>query len=240
MSIVIRKTGECRFTQDSSLDKILRSGENVNVDQNKIDELAKILNKQIDGKAFERKYAPAKDVLKLVGAGAFVAASLLMPGLPLVLKPFLDDARRNEREVWKRFNIPYLKRTLQRLEEQKLVEYGEENGMQVIKITNQGRQRVIRMALDDLEIKKPKVWDRRWRLVSFDLPEKMANTRKVLVKYLSAWKFYPLHKSVYLHAYPCLKEVGFLREYLGVGEYVRTFTIIVIENDRQFRSFFGV
>lgn len=210
------------------------------MDDNKIDELAKILSKQIDKKVFERKYAPAKDVLKLVGAGAFITASLLMPGLPLALKPFLDDQRKNEREVWKRFNIPYLKRTLQRLEEQKLVEGSVENGMQIIKITNQGRQKVLRLALDNLEIRKPKVWDRRWRLVSFDLPEKMAKTRKVLVEYLSVWRFYPMHKSVYLHAYPCLKEVDFLREYLRVGKYIRMFTVSEIENDRQLRSFFGI
>lgn len=210
------------------------------MDQNRIDELAKILSKQIDRKVFERKYAPAKDVLKLVGAGAFITASMLMPGLPMALKPFLDDRRKNEREVWKRFNIPYLKRTLQRLEDQKLIECSEENRMQVIKITNQGRRKVLRMALNDLEIKKPKFWDGRWRLISFDLPETMAKTRKVLVEYLSAWRFYPMQKSVYLHAYPCLKEVDFLREYLKVGKYVKTFTIIDIENDRQFKSFFDI
>lgn len=210
------------------------------MDQNKIDELAKILSKQIDGKIFERKYAPAKDVLKLVGAGAFITASLLMPGLPMVLKPFLDDQRKNEREVWKRFNIPYLKRTLQRLEEQKLVETDEESGMQIIKITSQGRKKVLKMALDDLEVKKPRIWDGKWRLVSFDLPETMAKTRKVLVEYLSAWRFYPMQKSVYFHAYPCLKQVDFLREYLGVSKYVRIFTVLDIENDKQFRGFFGI
>lgn len=210
------------------------------MDENKIDQLAKVLSKQIDRKIFENKYAPAKDVLKLVGAGAFLTAALLMPNLPLVLKPFLDQKRKNEREIWKRFNIPYLKRTLQRLEKQKLVDISDKNGVQIVTITNQGRQKVLRMALDDLEIKKPKNWDRRWRLISFDLPEKLAKIRKILVEYLSAWGFYPLHKSVYLHAYPCLKEVDFLREYLGVGEYVRMFTVIQIENDSQFRDFFGV
>lgn len=210
------------------------------MDKNKIDQLAKTLSKQIDKEIFEKKYAPAKKVLVLVGAGAFLAASFIMPNLPLVLKPFLDEKRKNEREVWKRFNIPYLKRTLSRLEKQKLVETDEKNGMQIIKITKEGKQKILKMALDDLAIKKPKVWDRKWRLVSFDLPEKLANIRKVLVEYLSGWGFYPLHESVYLHAYLCLKEVEFLREYLGVGEYVRIFTVIEIENDRQFRDFFGV
>lgn len=210
------------------------------MNQNKIDDLARVLSKQIDKKVFQRKYAPAKDVLKLVGAGVFITASMVMPGLPLALRPFLDEARKNEREVWKRFNIPYLKRTLERLEEQKLVEISEENAIQIIKITNQGKQKVLRMALNDLEIKKPKIWDGKWRLISFDLPEKMANTRRIFVEYLSAWKFYPLHKSVYLHAYPCLKEVDFLREYLGIGKYVRIFTVLEIENDKRFRFFFNV
>lgn len=210
------------------------------MDSIKIDQLAKVLSKQIDKEIFEKKYAPAKQVLVLIGAGVFLTASVLMPNLPLALKPFLDQKRKDEREVWKRFNIPYLKRTISRLEKQKLVEASEENGMQIIKITKEGRRKIVKMGLDELEIKKPKIWDRRWRLISFDLPEKLADIRKVLVEYLTVWGFYPLHESVYLHAWSCFKEVDFLREYLGVGEYVRIFTVSEIENDKLFRGFFGV
>ena len=74
----------------------------------------------------------------------------------------------------------------------------------------------------------------------FILKKKLESVRKILVEYLSAWGFYPLHKSVYLHAYPCLKEMDFLREYLGVGKYVRMFTVSEIENDTQFKEFFGI
>jgi len=211
------------------------------MNENNIDQLAKVLSKQIDKEIFLKKYAPARKVLILVGAGAFLTASILMPNLPLALRPFLDKKRKDEREVWKRFNIPYLKRTLDRLEKQRLVEVTHaDNGKQLIQITSQGKQRVLKFALDELKIEKPKIWDRRWRLISFDLPEKMASVRKILVEYLSAWGFYPLHKSVYLHAYPCLKEMDFLREYLGVGKYVRMFTVSEIENDTQFKEFFGI
>lgn len=206
--------------------------------EEKIDYLARNLVRQIDSEIFRRKYVPAAEVLKLVGAGVFLAASIAIPNLPLILKPFLQN--ENEYEVWKRFNIPYLQRTLRRLEKQKLVEIDEKEGIQVVKITNNGRKRVLRMALDELAIKKPKNWDQKWRLVSFDLPEKLAKLRKILVEYLRAWGFYPLHKSVYLHAYPCLNEVDFLREYLGVGEYVRLFVVTRIENDQLFKDFFGV
>lgn len=209
-----------------------------NLSKEKADELAKILSRQIDKEIFDRKYAPAREILKLVGAGVFLAASIAIPNLPRAVKPYLKD--ENEFEVWKRFNIVYLKRTLRRLEKEKLVEFDEVDNKQVIKITDNGRKRIVRFALDELEIKKPKVWDKRWRLVSFDLPEKLTTERKILVEYLKAWGFYPLHKSVYLHAYPCLKEIDFLREYLRVSEYVRLFIVASIENDNLFREFFGV
>lgn len=206
----------------------------------KIDQLAKTLVRQIDKEIFEKKYAPVKAILKLVGMGAFLMASVVMPGLPLVLKPFMDEKRKEEYEVWKRFNIPYLKRTLLRLEKQKLVEIAEESKMQVVKITNQGKQKIIKMALDELIIEKPKIWDGKWRLISFDVPEKLARERKRFVEYLNAWDFYPLHKSVYLHAYPCFEQVEFLREYMNIGEYVRNFLVTKIENDKLFKDFFGV
>lgn len=215
-------------------------GENVYMDDEKVNELAIVLSKQINKEAFERKYTPVKEVLKLVGLGLFIAGSLAMPNLPQALKPLLDKKRKEEYEVWKRFNIPYLKRSLHRLEEQRLVEIIQEDGMQVVKITSYGKRRLIKMALDELAVEKPRIWDGRWRLVSFDLPEKLSNTRKTLVAYLKAWGFYQLHESVYLHAYPCFKQVEFLREYLGVGEYIRMFTVVEIENDKLFKDYFGV
>ena len=210
------------------------------MDDVKIDQLARVLSRQIDRKDFDRKYAPAKTVLTLVGAGAFLALAAAVPNLPKALKPFLRELEDEDYEAWKRFNIHYLKRTINRLEKQKLVEIGEEDGEQVVKITSLGRKKILKYALSDLEIKKPKIWDRKWRLVSFDLPQKMATTRKILVETLRSWGFYPLHKSVYLHAYPCLNEVDFLREYLGAGKYVTMFMVTDIENDKLFREHFDL
>lgn len=203
-------------------------------------DVSKTLLKQINQENFNKKYARIGDVLKLVGAGVFIAGSLVMPNLPLALKPFLDHQRKSEMNVWKRFNIPYLRRTLNRLEKQKLVEFDEKDGMQVVKITQAGKKRVLRFAIDELAVEKPEIWDGRWYLVSYDIPGKLRRLRNIFREYLQAWGFYPLHESVLLHAYPCQKQVDFLREYLGIGKYIRIFTMTKIENDKLFRDFFGV
>ena len=203
-----------------------------------IGELSKTLSRQIEIEIFKKKYAPVSNILKLVGAGVFLASSLAIPNLPLALKPLL--ANENEYEAWKRFNIPYLKRTLQRLEKQKLVEIEEDKGVQVVKITDAGSRRILKYSLEELAIKKPKIWDGSWRLISYDIPGELKSFREIFRDYLLSWGFYPLHESVFLHAYPCEQEVEFLREYLGVGKYVRIFRVSRIENDQPFKKFFGI
>lgn len=200
--------------------------------------ISKTLAKQIDKENFIKKYARVADILKLVGVGVFVAGSLVIPNLPLALKPFVRNNK--DYEVWKRFNIPYLKRTLSRLEKQKLVEITEEDNLQIVKITEAGKRRILKFAIDELAVEKPKIWDGRWTLVSYDLPSKLKNERKKFLEYLKAWGFYPLQESVFLHAYPCQKQIDFLRAYLGIGKFVRLFTVAKIEDDKLFREFFGV
>jgi len=203
-----------------------------------VEEIARSLTKQIDREAFDKKYVSVKTVLKLVGAGVFLGASITMPNLPLALRPFL--AKENDYKAWKRFNIAYLKRTIRRLENQKLVQTSEENGIQVIKITSAGKRRILKFAIDELKIEKPKIWDRTWTMVSYDIPKRQEHIRKVFREYLKIWRFYPFHESLFLHGYPCEKQVEFLREYLGIGEYVRIVRVSKIENDKLFRDFFDV
>ena len=209
----------------------------IKIPREKIDYLAKTLSKQINKELFEKKCAPAKEILKLVGAGFFFAGSLVAPNLPQLLK---SHYQKNEHESYRRFNLPYLKRTLARLAKQKVVQISQENGQEVVKITDKGRIKILRCSLDEIEIKKPKDWDRKWLLASYDIPQELNSQRKIFQDYLNIWGFYPLHQSLYLHAYPCEKEVQFLKEYLGVGKYVRLFTVSAIENDRPFRKYFNV
>lgn len=218
--------------------KTKSSTQSINISDSLLKDIAKTLTKQMDQEIFERKYAPVKEVLKIVAMGTFLAGAIVMPNLPLALKPFLK--KEKEYEIWKRFNIPYLKRTLERLEKQKLVEFGQKAGMQIIQITENGKRKILKFAIDELAVEKPKIWDDKWALVSYDIPEQLKDARKIFQEYLKAWGFYPLHESVFLHAWPCQKQIEFLREYLGVAKYVRILKVSSIENDRQFRDFFGV
>ena len=217
-----------------------KSAKNNAYTKDSFSELALKLSKQIDKQLIENKHLSTKHILILAGAGLFMAGSVIAPNISLLAKPLLLKQKRQEYEVWKRFNIPYLKRKLKRLEKQKLIEIIEQKNRQVITITESGKKKTLKFAIDSLAIEKPKRWDKKWRLVSYDIPKEQKRTRQIFYEYLHTWHFYPLHESVLLHAYPCEEQVEFLRNYLGIEKYVRIFTVSKIENDKPFRDFFDI
>ncbi|MEK7611379.1 MAG: hypothetical protein AAB486_03355 [Patescibacteria group bacterium] len=197
------------------------------------------LKKQLDNDTTEIKSPSVKRILALLGLGAGLAIIAAAPGVSRLFLP-----RRKTSEDYlndlKEANFSYLERTLKRLEKEKLVRINEADGKTMVSITTQGKRRILKYALEDLKIEKPARWDGRWTLISYDVPEKRAFLRDYLRRILVHLGFYPFHKSIYLHAYPCRPQVEFLREYLGVAASVRIFHVDRIENDGPFREFFGV
>jgi len=177
-------------------------------------------------------------VLKFIGAGALLGASIVAPNLIRLAKPIIDDLTAEE--PWERYNIRHLKRTLGRLEKQNLVVKYISGNQQVVELTEAGRRKIYKFALDEIKIKSPRSWDGTWWMISYDIPEEFKNLRDAIREYLEVWGFYKIQESVFLHAYPCQKEVEFLRGYLGVGKYVRVFRVSKIENDAAFREYFNV
>lgn len=199
--------------------------------------IANTLSKQAAQKAHEQKYAHVKEVLKLVAGGFFLASAFVAPNLPKALAPLFDS---NEKDIWKRYNIPYIKRALYRLEKQKLIEISEENGIQIAKLTANGKTRILKLCLEELDLEKPGDWDGIWRIVMYDIPRKLTFKRQVFKGYLDKWNFYPLQESVLLHAYPCEDIIDFLRNYYGLTRYVRIVRTREIENADLFREFFNI
>ena len=179
-----------------------------------------------------------KDVLLLLGAGTFLAASILMPGLPLTLKPFLDEKRKREANEWKRFNTWRLRQVLKRMREQKLVEIVEKNGVQVVKIAENGKKRLLKFNLEEMTLENKK-WDGKWRIIIYDILSGKSQERELFRKTLKRMKFHKLQKSVYLTPFPCRDEIEYLRQICGVGNEVIMLTVSGIENERAYKEYFG-
>lgn len=180
-----------------------------------------------------------RDILLILGAGAFLAATIIMPGLPLVLKPFLEERREREKNEWKKFNPWRLKQILKRLYEQKLVEIGEENGIQVVKISEKGKKKLLKFNLEEMAL-NTKGWDGRWRIVIYDIFSGKRQERELFRKTLKQLRFLKLQKSVYLTPYKCYDEIEYLRQICNIGKEVLILTVSGIENAEAYKEYFGL
>ena len=208
------------------------------INNENIQKLALSLLRKNEKEIKDKKFFSAKNILNMIGAGILSLTEMYPHNIIRRGKLYLRDPEVYG--AWKQFNTPYIKKTIKRLEKSKVVEIIEEEGKQVIKITDKGRTKILRNAIDDIKIEKPSIWSGKWWLVSYDLPENMHNLRDGVRKYLLNLGFYPIHKSVYLHAYPCKEQIEFLREYFGIREYMRIFKIDWIENDKSLKEYFDI
>jgi phenylacetic acid degradation operon negative regulatory protein len=87
------------------------------------------------------------------------------------------------------------------------------------KFTKNGARWFEASKLKYLELGKGK-WDKKWRIVIFDIPQEMHNQRNWLRKKLKSLGFYMLQKSVFVFPYSCEEELGYVCGRLGVGDYV--------------------
>ncbi len=163
--------------------------------------------------------------IKHLGPTSKKVLLLLEAGLVLSLTRRPDHYFRILKKVskeWKKINERYLRETIKRLYQSKLVDYKEnKNGTVELILSEKGKNKILKYDLDKIEIKKPTKWDKLWRLVIFDIPEKERAGRKALTAKLKELGFYPMQKSVFIHPYECKDEIDFITEMFELTPYVR-------------------
>ncbi len=142
---------------------------------------------------------------------------------------------------WQKINERALHTAIRKLYQLKLIDCKEKSdGTISMTLTDNGKKRIVQYNLDSMEIKRPKQWDRLWRLVIFDIPEGERKGRNALSSKLKDLGFYPLQKSVFIHPYECKNEIDFIVEIFNLRPYVRLFTIKETDIELDLRSKFNL
>lgn len=191
----------------------------------------------------QKDYPSSKEILYLLGIGTLLVGSIIMPGLGIAGGAIIRAKRKydfqEDQKAWKKFNLRLLKRNLKRLHEQKVVEITQENGQEVIKLTQKGYAKFLRFKLEDHSLKE-KAWDGKWRLVLYDIATLKKDKQEGFRRILKSMNFLALQKSAYLTPYKCNQQINYLREYFSLGEEVLLLEISQLENDKYFKEYFGI
>lgn len=205
-----------------------------------IKELSLLLKEKLIEEARTRKYASIKKVLLCLTVIGSIPVVLMAPKSGIIIKPLINKLTDQEKEDWRKYNLSYLNRSLNLLYKQKIVEIKEVGQQAMLVITENGRRRILKYALEELDIPKPKIWDKKWRLIIFDVPETMVYHRNNFRRFVKQLGLLRIQKSVYLYPYPCQKQIEFLREYLGVGNFIIYAVADYLENDEPYKKYFGL
>lgn len=111
------------------------------------------------------------------------------------------------------------------------------NNVEKIQLNEKGKARWLRYQFNDLKLKFSKRWDKKWRIVLFDIPEPKKRIRDALRKKLKKLGFLEFQKSVFIYPFPCEDEVNFIINFFNIEDNVY-YLEAPISSDYNFRQYF--
>jgi CRISPR-associated endonuclease Cas2 len=148
---------------------------------------------------------------------------------------------KGAKSEWDKINYLALRRSIASLYKSKLIKEKENSdGSITMVLTDNGKKKAITFNIKNIEIKKPKIWDKKWRLLIFDIPEKKRYARDALREVLKRIGFLELQRSVFIFPYQCQSELDFVIEFFNIRPYVRTATVVDLDNELHLREIFNI
>jgi DNA-binding transcriptional regulator PaaX len=170
-------------------------------------------------------------LLRLLYASGTLSVLLVAPNLIQVLR-FIDPTFEKDTRAHRRVS-----QALARLRQQKLI--ADEQG--TISLTDKGETKIEEILSGEYRIPEPILWDGKWRILMFDIPERKRKMREMLRVMLARTGFLRLQDSVWIYPYSCDEFLGLVRAHLKSvkGELIYL-TADFFESDKALRSHFGI
>lgn len=164
-----------------------------------------------------------RKILLMLQAGIALALS----GSPKAYFWVLKKARRE----WERINDEALRESIRALYRSKLVDARDHpDGSVTMVLSENGRKRAMLYNISEMKISKPEQWDKKWRIILFDIPEKIKKARDALRHSLLSLGCHEYQKSVFVHPFECRDEIDFVIEFYQVRPFVRFIVADYLDN----------
>lgn len=168
----------------------------------------------------------------LAGVG-MLTLTLAAPNIFQVLKTIEGFNQKK----YRRYRSPaYLRTVVKRLERKKLIKVYKRRGEVVLSITEKGKRKLVRHQLQ--ERKAVKSWDGKWRMIIFDINEKVRWKRDELRQDMQEFGLIRLQDSVWVYPYECEEIINLLKSQYGMGEELLYIVAAEIENDGHLKKKF--
>lgn len=187
----------------------------------------------------EKSIQSTRMILKcmLLGGGIVLASTspyFVQKALPRILRAANFEWRKykNKRKFYNSFY--YLKNS-------GMINMNYRGKQLHIALTEEGRAKAKKYWIDDLKIIKPSRWDKKWRILIFDVKDEQRVKREALRGKIKELGLFQIQKSVWVYPYNFEKEAKVLKEFFNFGpDEMKLITALKIEGDSVIRKHFNL
>ena len=142
---------------------------------------------------------------------------------------------------WKDISKQATDRAVAGLYESRLLEAHENSdGTTTLVLSEEGRKRALPYHMQYTKIRPKGPWDKKWRIVLYDVPEDEREARDALRDHLTQLGFRKLQHSASIYPHECKNEVDFFIELLDIRKYVRFIVADSVDDAPYWRHKFNL
>jgi hypothetical protein len=186
---------------------------------------------------FDRTKATGKEIGKILLGLSLVAGGLVIVAVAPGVLSIVDALGKYAYY----FDEEKLNTELRHLKHKKLaVVTGERNEIRKVKSTKLGDRYVFRDTFINYKTEEQAVWDGYWRIVIFDVPNKLSKLRDGFRWRLKEFGFYQFQKSIFVFPYECEKDINFFSSVFNVYDFVHVLKAGRFDGDMDIIKFFNL
>lgn len=187
---------------------------------------------ELEARTRRKRRAIQHAVLSAVGVAGVLAVTMIAPNILEVLPRLLGD----------KYKLGYKAKTAAgRLAKKGLLRFVLRGGVRCTELTEKGQAA---LALNTMKAanqsRRVRRWDKRYRLVMFDIPQYRRATRDRLRRVMRECGFLRLQDSVWIYPYDCEDLTVLIKADLRIGKDVLYAVVESVENDAWVKRHFGL
>jgi DNA-binding transcriptional regulator PaaX len=99
-------------------------------------------------------------------------------------------------------------RRLKELAQRRLITIRDISGSKIeVTLTGAGKKLVKLYELDNMKLPKPPKWDRRWRIITYDIPKKKQKASLALSRKFHELGMFRLQRSIWIYPHECKDDI---------------------------------
>jgi len=172
-------------------------------------------------------------LLSMLAAGSIVISGSIQPGILSFLKSKTTSKRHTQDQLKNSFYNSKRRKFIE------IIRIGDDKVE--VRLTNKGKERVREFSFGSMKIKKPLHWDKKWRILIFDIPTKPKiynAAREALRNKIKELGFHQLQKSVWVYPYECEDEILLIAELYHVQKHIEIITAEKILHENVVKKVF--